>query len=269
MTYPVAKLGDVARFIRGITFKPVDVVPVGTDDAIVCMRTKNVQSLLDCDDLLAVPERFVRRQDQFLEEGDVLVSSANSWNLVGKCCWVPSLPWRAAFGGFISVLRADPRKIEKRYLYWWFACDHTQALLRSFGQKTTNISNLNIERCLQLELPLPPLPEQRRIAAILDKVDALRTKRREALAQLDRLAQAIFVEMFGDPVSNPRGWRTLRLGEIFNIARGGSPRPIQDFITDSDDGVNWVMIGDTEQGGKYIYSTKKKQFRIPKKQIKR
>ncbi len=52
-----------------------------------------------------------------------------------------------------------------------------------------------------LEIPLPPLPEQRRIAAILDKADALRTQRREALAQLDRLAQAIFVEMFGDPAT--------------------------------------------------------------------
>lgn len=56
------------------------------------------------------------------------------------------------------------------------------------------------------EIPLPPLPKQRRIAAILDKADALRTQRREALAQLDRLAQAIFVEMFGDPISNPKGW---------------------------------------------------------------
>ncbi|WP_240095558.1 restriction endonuclease subunit S [Thermomonas flagellata] len=198
MTYPTVKLGDVAEFIRGITFKPEDVVPLDADDAVVCMRTKNVQTLLDCDDLLAVPSEFVRRKDQYLQEGDILVSSANSWNLVGKCCWVPALPWRAAFGGFISVLRGNHTRVDRRYLYWWFASERVQALLRSFGQKTTNISNLNIDRCLQLELLLPALPEQRRIAAILDKADALRTKRREALAQLDCLAQSIFVEMFGD-----------------------------------------------------------------------
>lgn len=211
MSYPIAKLGEVAEFIRGITFKPDDVVPLDADDAIVCMRTKNVQTLLDCDDLLAVPSKFVRRKDQYLVEGDILVSSANSWNLVGKCCWVPSLPWRAAFGGFISVLRGASERVDRRYLYWWFASERTQALLRSFGQKTTNISNLNIDRCLQLDLPLPTLAEQRRIAAILDKADALRTKRRHALAQLDTLAHSIFAEMFGDPLMNPKGWPTTKL----------------------------------------------------------
>lgn len=214
MTHPTAKLGDVAAFIRGITFKPDDVVPLDADDAVVCMRTKNVQTLLDCDDLLAVPSQFVRRKDQYLHEGDILVSSANSWNLVGKCCWVPALPWRSAFGGFISVLRGDSTRVDRRYLYWWFASERIQALLRSFGQKTTNISNLNIDRCLQLELPLPPIHEQRRIAAILDKADALRTKRREALVQLDHLSQSIFVEMFGDPATNPKGWPWRPLGSL-------------------------------------------------------
>lgn len=224
MTHSIVKLGDVAEFLRGITFKPDDVVPVDEEDAVVCMRTKNVQTLLECDDLLAIPSQFVRRKDQYLSEGDILVSSANSWNLVGKCCWVPALPWRAAFGGFISVLRGDESRVDKRYLYWWFASERIQALLRSFGQKTTNISNLNIERSLRLELPLPPLPEQRHIATILDKADALRTQRREALAQLDRLAQAIFVEMFGDPVANTKRWPKQTLGELLtSIDSGWSP----------------------------------------------
>lgn len=247
MTHPTAKLGDVAEFIRGITFKPDDVVPVGAADAVVCMRTKNVQTLLDCDDLLAVPSQFVRRKDQYLYEGDILVSSANSWNLVGKCCWVPALPWRAAFGGFISVLRGDAARVDRRYLYWWFASERIQALLRSFGQKTTNISNLNIERCLQLELPLPEIAEQRRIAAILDKADALRTKRREALVQLDRLAQSTFVEMFGDPSANPKRWERRRLDEL--VVEG-------DFINygvvqpgdDVENGVPLVRVSDLVAG---------------------
>lgn len=75
----------------------------------------------------------------------------------------------------------------------------------------------------QYKIPLPPLPEQRRIAAILDKADALRTKRREALAQLDRLAQAIFVEMFGDPVTNPMGWQTKSLTDVCHCYSGGTP----------------------------------------------
>jgi len=247
VTYPIAKLGEVAEFIRGITFKPDDVVPLDTDDAVVCMRTKNVQALLDCDDLLAVPSQFVRRKDQYLEEGDILVSSANSWNLVGKCCWIPRLPWRAAFGGFIAVLRGDSERVDRRYLYWWFASDRIQALLRSFGQKTTNISNLNIERCLGLDLPLPPLPEQRRIAAILDKADALRTRRREALAQLDRLAQSIFVEMFGDPVSNPKGWLSRKLGDL-TVKMGSGSTPTGGDAAYKESGISLIRSMNVHNG---------------------
>lgn len=228
------KLADVAEFVRGITFKPDDVVPLGTDASFACMRTKNVQGVLDCSDVWAVPSELVRRKDQMLSEGDILVSSANSWNLVGKCSWIPKLDWPASFGGFVSVLRANSQKIEPRFLYRWFSWDKTQAILRSYGQQTTNISNLNIERCLSMRLRLPPLSEQRRIAAILDQADALRAKRREALALLDDLQRGIFIEMFGDPVKNPMGWPLVpfdtacptRLGKMLDKKQqtGKNPR---------------------------------------------
>lgn len=205
-----SKLGAVAQYLRGINFKPDDVVAVGTAGTVACMRTKNIQESLDCSDVWGVAETFVRRPEQILQEGDILVSSANSWNLVGKCCWIPELPWKSTFGGFVSALRAKPNQVDPRFLYWWFSSDRTQALLRSFGQKTTSISNLNSERCLNLDVPLPPLPDQRRIAAILDQADALRAKRREALAQLDSLTQSIFIEMFGDISISPK----FNLGSI-------------------------------------------------------
>jgi type I restriction enzyme S subunit len=178
------------------------------------MRTKNVQVELDLADVWGIPVTFVKREDQFLVDGDLLVSSANSWNLVGKCCWVPPLPWRATFGGFISVLRADRGRLDPRYLYHWFSSANVQAIVRSFGQQTTNISNLNVERCLRLEVPLPTLNEQRRIAAVLDQAAALRAKRRAALAHLDTLAQSIFLDMFGDPATNPMGWPVQRLDQV-------------------------------------------------------
>lgn len=197
------------------------------------MRTKNIQESLDCKDVWGVSENFVRRPEQILKEGDILVSSANSWNLVGKCCWIPKLPWKSTFGGFVSALRADTKQIDPRFLYWWFSLDRTQALLRSFGQKTTSISNLNAERCLNLDVPLPPLPEQRRIAAILDQADALRAKRREALAQLDGLTQSIFMEMFGDPATNPKAWARLTLNELMdeNGPQNGLYKPSTDYGT--------------------------------------
>lgn len=81
--------------------------------------------------------------------------------------------------------------------------------------------HVNRGEFLATKLYLPPIPEQRRIAAILDQADALRAKRREALAQLDSLAQSIFIEMFGDPVTNSKGWPdTTSLGEIAEIVSG-------------------------------------------------
>jgi type I restriction enzyme S subunit len=112
--YPSARLGDVARFVRGITFKPTDVVPLDTPGSVDCMRTKNVQAELDATDVWAVEASLVKRKDQFLISGDTLVSSANSWNLVGKCCWIPELGRPTSFGGFISVLRAN-----RALRSWW------------------------------------------------------------------------------------------------------------------------------------------------------
>ncbi len=242
------RLGDVASFIRGITFKPDNVVPVGSEGSVACMRTKNVQSELDLGDVWGIPKSLVKRDDQYLAAGDVLVSSANSWNLVGKCCWVSALPWRATFGGFISVLRADRGSIDPRYLYHWFASPRIQATVRSFGQQTTNISNLNVDRCLRLPLSLPPLSDQRRIAAILDAADTLRSKRRAVLAKLDTLIQSVFLDMFGDPIKNPRGFPVQELAEVID-----PQRPISYGILkpgpDQDHGVKYVRVVDMKDGG--------------------
>ncbi len=72
------------------------------------------------------------------------------------------------------------------------------------------------------EVDLPPLDEQKRIAAILDKADALRAKRRHAIALLDSLTQSIFLEMFGDPASNAKGWDICRIGDLLESANYGS-----------------------------------------------
>ena len=214
-------LGDVAEFVRGINFKPDDVVPTGTPGSVACMRTKNVQAELDLSDVWSVGEQFVRREDQFLQAGDVLVSSANSWNLVGKCCWIPELPGRASFGGFVSVLRSHRAKVEPRFLFRWFSSDRIQTTVRSFGQQTTNISNLNTDRCLNLPLPLPPLAEQRQIAEVLDRAEALRAKRRAALAQLDTLTQSLFLNLFGDDGANRKKWPVRAVADYVREFQGG------------------------------------------------
>ncbi len=213
-TYPSKQLADVCEFIRGVTYKPADVVPVGTADSVVCMRTKNVQKELDESDLLAVPEVVVKNDKKVLSKGDLLVSTANSFELVGKACWVPDLPYKATAGGFISIFRPDRSVLCPRYFYYWATWGKTRHALMWCGRQTTNISNLNFDIAKKLPVPLPPLAEQKRIAAILDKADAIRRKRQQAIQLTSQFLRSTFLDMFGDPVTNPKGWESRELSAV-------------------------------------------------------
>lgn len=122
--------------------------------------------------------------------------------------------------GFKSFI---PKKelLDASYLYYWliFKRDYLQSL--GNGATFKEVSKATIAR---VEIPLPPLEEQRRIAAILDKAEALRAKRREAIAKLDQLLQSVFLEMFGDPVRNEKNWQRVALGDLLiSIDSGKSP----------------------------------------------
>ncbi|HBH53139.1 MAG TPA: hypothetical protein DDY91_14720 [Planctomycetaceae bacterium] len=245
-TMKLGRLGEVARFLRGITFKPVDLVAPGTTDSVVCMRTKNIQSDLDQTDLIAVPKEFVRRQELYLQESDILVSTANSWELVGKCCWVPKLDYSATAGGFISVLRATPEWILPRYLYHWFNSEATQRHVRNCGRQTTNISNMSFERCEALQVPLPPLAEQKRIADILDKADGIRRKRREAVEVLGSLDGSAFLHAFGDPARNSSKWPIYCINQIATEMQYGTAEK----ANSNREGIPVVRMNNITYGGR-------------------
>jgi type I restriction enzyme S subunit len=120
-------------------------------------------------------------------------------------------------GRGVAGLRARPG-LESRYLWHWLT--HVAPTLASKGRGAT-FKQVNREDIGGLVINLPPVAEQRRIAEILDKMDALRAKRRAALAQLDTLTQALFLDLFGDPAINPKGWpETQSLGEVAEIVSG-------------------------------------------------
>lgn len=117
--------------------------------------------------------------------------------------------------GFKSFV-PKPEILDAKFLYYWLRMN--RSYLESLGNGATfkEVSKATVSR---IEISLPPLPEQRRIAAILDQADALRAKRREALAQLDSLTQSIFIEIFGDALrSNER----LTLRDLIDDFRYGT-----------------------------------------------
>ena len=117
-----------------------------------------------------------------------------------------------------NAMAAIPNaRVDSRYLYHFLKTVDFYCLAQA-----TTVPALRKSDLEKLQVPLPPLPEQRRIAAILDQADALRAKRREALAQLDSLTQSIFIEMFGDPVVNPKAWALTPFGNVGSLDRGVS-----------------------------------------------
>lgn len=119
-------------------------------------------------------------------------------------------------------------KLDRRYLAHYLLTPKMVALAsdRATG---ANLPRLSPSVMLEFPIPLPPLEEQRRIAAILDKAEELRAKRRAAIALLDQLPQAIFLEMFGEPASNPKGWPTKSLAEVLAM-------PLRNGLSPSNSG---------------------------------
>lgn len=110
----------------------------------------------------------------------------------------------------VKVLKAKVDGTDYKYLFYCLQ----NAKIPNTGY------NRHFKWLKEVEIPLPPLDEQRRIAAVLDKVSDLIAKRREQLRKLDELVKARFVEMFGDPVSNTKGLQTLPLGKVCNLKAG-------------------------------------------------
>jgi type I restriction enzyme S subunit len=121
------------------------------------------------------------------------------------------------FSQDITALTPDPQKLDTAYLVQFLRTQEVYFERLARGATIKGITREIIER---LEIPLPPLAEQQRIAAILGQAEALQGKRRHALAQLDILIQSLFLDLFGDPATNPKGWPTTRLGEVGD-AQGG------------------------------------------------
>ncbi|MBF0155111.1 MAG: restriction endonuclease subunit S [Magnetococcales bacterium] len=110
-------------------------------------------------------------------------------------------------------------EVDVRYLLHFLNAN--AGLIESFGKGAT-VKGITLDVLRQLTVPLPPLPEQKRIAAILDKADAIRRKRRQALALADQFLRAVFLDMFGDPVTNPNGFPIKKVQSVLSKERSGT-----------------------------------------------
>lgn len=152
-----------------------------------------------------------------LRKGDIVICEGGE---AGRAAiWDGRLP-EVKFQKAIHRVRPGPH-LDSRYFVHQLMADYQSGRLADYYTGAT-IKHLTGQDLARYRFPLPPLSEQRRIAAILDQAEILRAKRREALVQLDELQQAIFIEMFGDPVTNPKGWPTKKIGDLLESASYGT-----------------------------------------------
>ncbi len=118
----------------------------------------------------------------------------------------------------INALVFDTKIVDSRY---GFHFARTLRTILSASATATTLPIVNKSRFSSLAIPVPPLAEQRRIAAILDRADAIRRKRKQAIALTEQLLRSTFLEMFGDPVTNPKAWPMTTVGDLTTAIKDG------------------------------------------------
>ena len=162
-------------------------------------------------------EALASINNRFFDAGTLFLAMYGS---VGKTgiSKIPMTTNQAILG--INIKEKDLLDID--YLKYWFKTIKQRLLNRAVGAALPNIS-LTIVK--ELKIPLPPLDQQKKIAAILDAADNYRQKTKALIKKYDELTQSLFLELFGDPVRNPKGWEKVPLKDVIvKIGRGKSPK---------------------------------------------
>ncbi|XLX40621.1 restriction endonuclease subunit S [Ectopseudomonas mendocina] len=226
------KLGDLCSLVtKGTT--PTSVGFDFAERGVPFLRIQNISgNTVSLNEVLYIDEgthNALARSK--IRAGDFLITIAGT---IGRTAIVPQDFPESNCNQAVAILRFDESKLWPKFLLYWLSTEGATSQIS--GRKVTaTISNLSLGQIKELEIPLPPLPEQKRIAAILDKADTIRRKRQQAIQLADDFLRAVFLDMFGDPVTNPKGWNVVELSTL----------------VDPDDKLNYGVVqpGDHEEDG--------------------
>ena len=208
----VTTVGDVSEQVRGVSYAKSEASDVLQPGYSPILRANNIsENGLLLDALVFVPDAKISQKQRIAPNDVIVAASSGSLSVVGKTAQARE-GFEGGFGAFCKVLRPRPA-VDPHYFGHYFRTSRYRHVISRLAAGA-NINNLRNEHLDNLQIPLPPLDEQKRIAGILDAADALRAKRREALAQLDTLLQSTFLDIFGDPVTNPMGWEMVNGGRV-------------------------------------------------------
>ena len=226
MSWKMVKIPEVLFFMEGPGVRNTQFTTKG----VKLLNVGNINDgLLDLDSttkFISETEAYGKYKHFLVEEGDLLIASSGIVvdNFHNKITWATTEDLPLCMNtSTIRFKTLDINILDIRFFSYFLKTklftDQLRKLITGSAQLNFGPSHLK-----QISLPLPPLPIQKCIAEILDAADALKRKDQELLKKYDELAQAIFIDMFGDPVRNEKGWEVKKLHEVCsNIFGGGTP----------------------------------------------
>ena len=212
---PLGDLTDVVT--KGTT--PTSLKKDFVSDGVPFLRINNLDNgIIDYSNILYIDDdtnKLLKRS--VIKSGDFLLTIAGT---IGKTAIVPDDAPLMNCNQAIAILRVK-ENLDKDYLKFWLNTTDAQSQIAG-AKVTATISNLSLGQIKELKIPLPPLKEQKRIAAILDKADAIRRKRQQAIDLTDQLLRSVFLDMFGDPVTNPKGYKLGKIEDLLSSVNYGT-----------------------------------------------
>ena len=210
--WEMVRLGDVATYVNGFSFKPAD----WSNKGIPIIR---IQNLTGTSDVVNYYDKKYSTKYE-INNGDVLISWSAS---LGVYEWKKG---KALLNQHIFKVVFDKLVLDKRFFVFVIAEKLREMSSLVHGSTMKHITKKYFDR---IEIQLPPLESQKKIATALDSANALIEKRKEQIEKLDFLIKSQFIEMFGDPVTNPKGWYEEKLCGLGYLNRGVSKhRPRND-----------------------------------------
>ena len=210
MSAPFAKLAEVATIVMGQS-------PAGESYNRDGRGTPLLNGPTEFGKVHPVEKQWTTAPTKCCDPGDVLFcvrgATAGRLNIADK---------QYCLGRGLAAIRGNPQKLDTGFLRHVLSNGYAVFQARGVGSTFINISG---EELARFEIPQVLMQEQRRIAEILDKAEALRVKRLAALDRLDTLAQSVFLDMFGDPATNPREFPIARMGEVCDVRDGTHDSP--------------------------------------------
>lgn len=240
------KLNDICELITDGTHQ----TPTYSDNGYIFLSSKNVTNgIIDWENVKYIPEKLHKKLYERIAPkiGDILLAKNGTTGIAAL------VDKNIIFDIYVSLALLRPKEnILPEYLLWAINNPYTKRKFQA-NLKGIGVPNLHLSSIKETEIKFYEFSQQIYISNIMKRCQKIIDLKKQQLSELDRLVKFQFLKMFGMGSNDMK-----HIGDIANICRGASPRPISKYVTNENDGVNWIKIGDVSEKDIYITHTSEK-----------